>query len=85
MQQVGTIFEWAGKVFLVIGGLIFVSILIVVLFNGSWPDFLEPVRSRFGIINSFLGPFTFIAELAVFLGPGWIVFWLGQQMKQQNK
>lgn len=64
-----------------IGGICFASIFIVVIANGSWPNFLEPVRSRFELIDDFVGGFAFIVELFLFVGPGLLIAAVGEKLK----
>ncbi len=62
------------------GAALFAGMFVIVLINGRWPAFLEPVRSRFALASDLLGNFAFIVELGVFVGPGFLVAWLGERM-----
>jgi hypothetical protein len=76
--------ERIGFALAILGGALFAAIFIVVLVSGSWPQFLDPVRERFKIISSFLGSFTFVAEVLIFLGPGGLVLMLGQWLQERS-
>jgi hypothetical protein len=68
-----------------IGLILFVGIFVIVLANGSWPQFLEPVRARFAIISDFVGGFALIVEGAIFVGPGILIAWLGQHLAGRHR
>ena len=80
MSTIGNLLIRVGNGLAVIGGIAFLSIFAIVLLNGSWPDFLRPVQSRFAIITQFAGSLAFIVELGLFVGPGLLVALLGQKM-----
>jgi hypothetical protein len=50
------------------------------MLNGSWPDFLYPVRIRFQMGAEFLGGLWFPALLGIFIGPGLLIHWLGTRL-----
>ncbi len=84
MRPIGEFLERAGYGLALVGGIVFASVFAIVLVNGSWPDFLRPIQARFVIISDILGPFTFMAELVLFVGPGFLVVLLGQKLKGSN-
>jgi hypothetical protein len=85
MRQLGNFLDFIGKALFAIGALLFAGIFLVVLINGKWPLFLEPVRSRFSLASDFLGPFTFIVEAIIFVGPGLLLRWIGQRILQEHR
>jgi len=67
-----------------LGGLAFASVFLVVLVNGTWPTFLQPVRSLFEILGaSLLGDWAFIVEIWIFIGPGMLIYWLGERLQDR--
>lgn len=83
MERSENVIERIGFSLAVLGGLAFASIFIIVLVNGSWPDFLWPVQSRFAIISDFVGPWAFAVELFIFIGPGLLVYLIGQRLRRK--
>lgn len=74
----------AGIALMVAGAACLAAILILVLVNGSWPDYLEPVRSRFELAHRLVGNFAFEVEVGLFLLPGGLTFWLGERMGRRQ-
>lgn len=71
-----------GQILMIIGGIALASIFLIVLINGSWPDYLQPIRSRFEIGSKFLGDFWFPALIGIFIGPGMAVTWFGEKLNR---
>ena len=75
IERAGYMLAWAG-------GLTYAAIFLIVLVNGRWPHFLQPIQSRFAIAGRFLGDFAFMAEIAVFVGPGLLLATLGKNLQK---
>lgn len=84
MQKLGQLLQRIGQGLMILGGGSLAVIFLIVIVAGSWPDFLHPVQSRFQLISQFLGEFAFIAELALFVGPGAIVWWTGEKIAKRR-
>lgn len=84
MQTLGSALTKIGTVLAVAGGLCFAGIFLIVLLNGSWPDFLEPVRSRYEMLGNMTGGFAFIIELIVFVGPGLALVAFGENLRDST-
>lgn len=84
MKDLGATLEKVGTTLAVLGGLCFAGIFLIVIVNGTWPDFLEPVRRRYGMISDFAGGFAFVIELFLFIGPGLLIAALGQKLQNSN-
>ena len=63
------------------GGLAYLAIFAIVLVNGTWPDFLEPIQTKFATMEQFLGPLNWPAQIAMFAGPGGLLYLLGERIK----
>lgn len=84
MEMFGRGLQRIGQVLAFAGGGLFAVIFVIVLVHGSWPNFLKPVQSRFQIISDFLGGFAFVAELAIFIGPGVLLWMAGEKILERN-
>ncbi len=83
MKHSENIIERTGFSLAVLGGIAFASIFVIVFVNGSWPDFLWLVQSQFAIIFDFVGPWAFAVELFIFVGPGLLVYFIGQRLRRK--
>ncbi len=84
MDKLGQLLERVGHGLMLLGATAFAAILLIVMLYGEWPQFLEPVQSRFRLLGQILGDGAFIAELAIFLGPGALVWFAGNTIAQRN-
>jgi len=73
-----------GQMLMVAGGASLALIFLIVMVNGSWPDFLEPVRSRFELGSNLLGIFWFPVLLGIFVGPGLAIQYLGEKINSKE-
>lgn len=71
-----------GQLLVVLGVVALASIFLIVLVNGSWPEFLGPVRSRFEVGSRFLGEFWFPVLVGLFVGPGFAIYSFGEWLKK---
>lgn len=71
-----------GQALVVLGIVALAAILLIVLVNGSWLEFLEPIRSRFEVGSHFLGSFWFPALLGLFVGLGFSIYSFGEWLKK---
>mgnify|MGYP003386298136 CR=1 FL=1 len=71
-----------GQVWIAISASSLVILFVIVLINGSWPDFLDPVKIRFGIGASFFGIFWFPILSMMLFGPGFAIMSIGDKIKK---
>lgn len=84
MNKLGAALERIGMALAILGGACFAAIFLIVIVNGSWPDFLEPVRSRYALANNLVGEFAFVVEILCFTGPGLLISALGAKLQNSN-
>ena len=77
VQQIGAYLGIAG-------GAIFVGIFLVVLLNGGWPDFLEPIQNLYGFVSSWIGDAAIVVEAWIFIGPGALLYYLGKSLGERK-
>lgn len=70
---------------MIAGAVLFASIFVAMLVNGQWPAFLEPIQSRFARMADLFGWFAYVLEFAVFVVPGLLVVWLGENLLHPKK
>ncbi len=85
MKQLGSTLERLGQALSLLGGATLALVILIVIINGRWPVFLEPVRSRFELISGFLGDYAIIVEGLCFVGPGLLIAWIGGWLKDSNR
>jgi hypothetical protein len=66
------------------GGLVLALIFLTVLLNGHWPDFLRPVQLMFQTISSVFGSFALVLEVWIFIGPGAVIYLVGQKLAERR-
>ena len=84
MNKLGAILEKLGTALAAIGGICFAGIFLIVLLNGTWPEFLEPVRNCYAAISDLVGSLAFLVELVIFVGPGLLVALAGQSLRNSR-
>jgi hypothetical protein len=67
------------------GGALLAAIFVLVLVNGSWPAFLQPVQNLFGAISHWAGDFALIAEIWLFVGPGVLLYYWGKHLAEKRE
>lgn len=65
---------------MVVGGLAFVGVFLIVIVNGHWPAFLQPVKTYYSNVSAMLGDLALIVEIWTFLGPGGLIYLLGSRL-----
>jgi hypothetical protein len=75
--------EKLGSVLMMIGGVCIVGIFLAVLVNGSWPDYLSPVQAHARAISDVVGGLVWLAWVAAFIGPGFLVQLLGHWLQSE--
>ena len=64
----------------------FAGIFIIVMFNGTWPIFLSPVKILFSTLSNYVGGWALIVEGWLFLGPGILLVKFGDALlKKQDR
>ena len=66
------------------GGLAIAAIFLIVLLNGTWPEFLKPVQNAAGGISGYIGGAVWLVWVAVFIGPGYAVQSIGERIKSKS-
>lgn len=59
-------------------------VFLIVLVNGEWPHYFQPVRIRLKIGADFFGPFWFPVFVALVSGPGVLLQWLGERIRERR-
>lgn len=85
MKFVGKALQRIGQALAFAGGGMLALIFAIVLLNGTWPDFLKPIQSLFQMISEFSGNFAFVAEIAIFIGPGVLLWAAGEKILERDK
>jgi hypothetical protein len=57
---------------------------VAIIINGSWPDAMKPVQHLFRNLHEYLGPFAFLVQVAIFAGPGALVWWLADALEDRK-
>ncbi len=83
-KRLGKNIELLGTATAIIGGIALASIFIIVMINGSWPDFLRPFQATAQTLSSFLGGFVFPVEVAIFVGPGMLIRFFGEKLQESE-
>ena len=84
MPSLGKLLERLGQIMIALGAMSFAAIFIIVMINGKWPVFLQPIRLRFQMASEWAGSFAFIIEIFFFIGPGLAISWLGEKLKKSK-
>ncbi len=58
---------------------------IVILINGTWPDAMRPIQRLFQALHGALGSFAWLVQVAIFAGPGTIVWWLADYLEDRQR
>lgn len=76
-RKLGRPMERLGGYMMFAGGVSIAIIFLIVLVNGSWPSFLEPVQNAARGIGDTVGDLVWLFWVAAFIGPGFIVQQIG--------
>jgi hypothetical protein len=83
MDQAQNFVERAGVALAVLGAISLGGIFLIVLSNGSWPDFLSPIKDLFRTLGDHIGDWALIVEFWIFVLPGLVVYGLGRVARRQ--
>jgi len=81
-KKVDALLERAGRHLMLVGVASIAGIFLIVLVNGTWPEFLIPVKDRASLIADLVGDFVIVVWGLVFVGPGFLVQSLGQWLQR---
>ncbi|MEZ5958520.1 MAG: hypothetical protein R3C27_15060 [Hyphomonadaceae bacterium] len=81
----GMLLTRLGFVLLFAGFAAIIGIFGTVMVLGHWPDFLAPVRGWFEFTHRYLGGFSYILALGVFVLPGWVLLNLGDAIDPDRR
>lgn len=81
-KDLGLILERLGGYLIIVGGCCIAGIFLTVLVNGTWPDFLDPIKNRAAVLSDVIGDMVLIVWGLVFFGPGLIVQWVGRWLQE---
>jgi hypothetical protein len=84
MAMAGPLLERVGKWLTMAGGIALLGIFAVVMINGHWPSWLQPVRAAFSGVASVLGEGAIVVEGLAFVGPGLVIMWIGQHLVERS-
>ncbi len=84
MEGLGAALERTGITLAIWGAACLTGIFLVVIHNGSWPGFLEPIRQLFATNACVSGEFTLIVELILFIGPGILIRVAGERIRDST-
>lgn len=81
-KKAGAIVEKAGTYLMLAGAACIAGIFLIVLVNGTWPDFLAPIQDRARLISDVVGNLVILVWTIVFFGPGYLVQLFGQWLQK---
>jgi hypothetical protein len=61
------------------------AVFLIVLANGTWPQFLAPIQSRMRFLGDHLGDWAIVAEFWIAAGPGALLYWIGGRRRLRNR
>ena len=62
-----------------------VGVGMIILNGGRWPDSLAPVQNLFQTLHASFGPLGYIIQVALFAGPGALVWWLADYLEERQR
>ena len=83
-KKLGKSIELVGTGIAIVGGIALASIFIIVMVNGSWPEFLRPFQVTAQTLSGFIGALAFPVEIAIFVGPGMLIRFLGEKLQESE-
>jgi hypothetical protein len=75
----------AYALWLVAAAAIAISVGRIILNGGRWPDSLASVQNLFQTLHASFGPFGWIIQVALFVGPGMLVWWLADYLEERQQ
>jgi hypothetical protein len=74
--------ERIGGWLIIIGFAAFAGVFLVVIVNATWPEFLRPVQSLYAGISDIFGSVAIIIEAWLFVGPGFLIKYIGTRQRK---
>ena len=81
----GKLLQLIGMSLGVLGGLALAGIFLWVFVSGGWPEILRPVQDRFRWLADNAGNWNFPILVAIFVGPGAAIYWLGNSITEKQR
>ena len=85
MRTLGRTLQTIGWLLGALGAVTFAGILAIVMFIGSWPDYLEFFRERFALAHELVGGWAWWFEGVIFVGPGALIYWTGNNIVERAR
>ena len=82
MHNFGNALERIGKWLVALGVLSAIIVMIIVVVNGTWPEFLHPVQHHLQLLYSMVGSLNMVVIGIALVGPGIAINALGTWMKR---
>lgn len=79
-----SVLERLGAGVAVAGGLVLLAGAIVILANGGWPAALQPIQALFAATSPWMGDWTLILAVWIFIGPGLLIVALGRMLRERR-